>query len=117
MSHSFRTGLVILGVLSLLDVAGPLMTDGDNPPMYVALIGSALGVASLVCVYLIWRRSSRPILPLAGLRLLSALTAVPAFFVSDVPGAIRVLGGVVVLLSLVGIALVVGARDRAPVSA
>jgi hypothetical protein len=117
MSRSFRTGLVLLGVLSLLDVAGPLMTNGDDPPMSVALFGSVLGVASLFCVYLAWRGSGRAVLPLAGLRLLSALTALPAFFVGDVPPAIRALAGVIVLLSLVGVALIVGSRTRRAVSA
>ena len=59
MSRSCRAGLVLLGVLSLVDVAGPLMTNGDNPPMSVALAGSVLGVASLICLYVSWRGSRR----------------------------------------------------------
>lgn len=117
MSRSFRSGLVILGVLSLLDLVGPLMTNGDNPPMSVALVGSVLGAASLVCVYFAWRGSSRAVLPLTILRVLSALTAVPGLFVADVPAAIRVLAGLIVLLSIIGIALVAGSRGRQPVSA
>jgi hypothetical protein len=117
MSRSFRTGLVLLTVLSLVDVAGPLMTDGDNPPMSIALAGSVLGVASLVCVLLARRGSGRSVLPLAGLRLLSALTAVPAFFAADVPGSIRGLAGVIVLLNIVGVALVVGSRNAESVQA
>ncbi len=117
MSRSFRSGLVVLGVLSLVDVVGPLMTDGDHPPMSIALVGSALGVASLLCVALAWRGSARAVLPLAVLRLLSALTAVPAFFVSDVPPAIRGLAAALVLLTIVGVALVVGARGRRAVPA
>ncbi len=117
MSRSFRTGLAVLAVLSLLDVAGPLMTNGDNPPMSVALVGSVIGLASCVCVYLAWKGAHRAVLPLVVLRLLSALTAVPAFFVADVPAAIRALAGVIVLLSIVGVALVVGERGRQPVSA
>ncbi len=117
MSRSYRSGLVILGVLSLLDLAGPLLTDGDNPPMSIALVGSALGVASLVCVVLAWRGKTRAALPLAGLRLLSALTAVPAFFAPDVPAGIRALAAVLVLLTVMGVALVVGSRGRQVVTA
>ncbi len=117
MSRSFRSGLLILGVLSLVDVAGPLMTDGDHPPMWIALVGSALGLASLACVVLVWRGSARAVLPLAVLRLLSALTTVPAFFVSDVPPAIRGLAAALVLLTIVGVALVVGSRARQAVPA
>jgi hypothetical protein len=85
--------------------------------MSVALAGSVLGVLSLVCLCLAWTGSRRAVLPLAALRLVSALTAAPAFFAADVPAAIRVLAGVVVLLTVVGIALVVGTRDAEPVQA
>ena len=40
MTRSYRTGLVLLGVVSFLDVLGPLATDGEHPPMWIALIGS-----------------------------------------------------------------------------
>lgn len=117
MSRSYRVGLVVLGVLSLLDVAGPLLTDGENPPMSIALIGSALGVASLVCLALAWRGSRPALWALVVLRVLSALTAAPAFFVSDVPTAIRGLAGAIVLATLIGIGLVIGSRDRQAVVA
>lgn len=117
MSRSFRVGLVILGLLSCVDVVGPLLTDGDTPPMSIAITGCVLGIASLVCVVLAWRGSARVILPLAGLRLLSALSAIPAFFVGDVPSAIRGLAAALVLLTIVGVALVVGARTRQAVPA
>jgi hypothetical protein len=117
MSRSYRTGLVILGVVSLLDLAGPLTTDGDHPPMLVALVGAAIGAASIVCVWLAWRGTTRAVLPLVVLRLLSALTALPAFFVDDVPSAIVALAAAFVLLSLAGVAMVVGSRDRQAVPA
>jgi len=117
MSHSYRAGLVILALLFLVDVAGPLLTDGETPPMEIALAGCALGVASLVCVVLAWRGITRAVLPLAVLRLLSALSAVPAFFVSDVPPAVRGLAAASILLTVGGVALVVGSRDRKLVTA
>jgi hypothetical protein len=116
MSPSFRTGLVVLAVLSLLDVAGPLMTDGDHPPMWVALIGTALGLASLVCVAAAWRGSQRAVLPLVALRLLSAVSAAPAFFVDDVPAGLRLLAAGIVLVTLVGVAMVSGSRGRVEVA-
>jgi len=117
VSHSYRAGLVILALLSRVDVAGPLLTDGETPPMAIALVGCALGVASLVCVVLAWRGMTRAVLPLVVLRLLSALSAVPAFFVSDVPPAIRGLASALVLLTVGGVALVVGSRERKMVTA
>lgn len=111
MSRSYRTGLIVLGVLSLLDVAGPLVTDGDHPPMSVALIGSALGVLSLVGIYYAWKGVRRAVLPLVVLRLLSAASAAPAFFVDDVPAAIRALAAVLVLVTIAGVAMVTGSRQ------
>jgi uncharacterized membrane protein len=116
MTRSFRAGLVLLGVLSLADLAGPLTTDGDHPPMWVALVGAALGVASLACVIAAWRGSGRAVLPLVVLRLVSALTAVPAFFV-DVPDGIVALVVVLIAATLTGVALVSGSRARTAVPA
>src|SRR5689334_7396209 len=82
-----RAGLVVLAVLSLLDLLGPLLTAGSHPPMSVALVGAAIGLASLALVPPAWRGSKRAAWVLVGLRLLSALSAVPAFFVSDAPAA------------------------------
>ena len=117
MTRSFRTGLVLLGVLSVADLAGPLTTDGDHPPMFVALIGAALGLASIACVVAAWRGSRRAVLPLVVLRLVSALSAVPAFFADDVPAGIIALVAVFVAATLVGVAMVSGSRVRTAVTA
>jgi hypothetical protein len=117
MSRSYRTGLVLLAVLSVADLAGPLTTDGDHPPMWVALVGAALGLASLACVVAAWRGSGRVVLPLVALRLVSAVTAVPAFFVDDVPAGVVALVVVFVVATLAGVALVSGSRGRQVVTA
>lgn len=117
LSRSFRTGLIVLGVLSVADLAGPLTTDGDHPPMWVAVIGAVLGLASLALVVAAWRGSRRSVLPLVALRLVSALTAVPAFFVDDVPAGIVALVAVLVVATLAGVALVSGSNDREAVPA
>ena len=112
MSRTFRAGLIAFGLLSVVDLAGPLLTDGDTPPMSIALIGSALGLISLVLVVLAWRGARRAVVPLIALRVLSALTAVPAFFVDDVPGAAMAAAGVSIVLAFAGTALVlVPARE------
>ncbi|MEV6417958.1 hypothetical protein [Kribbella sp. NPDC051718] len=105
MSRMFRTGLVLLGLLSVGDLAGPLLTDGEHPPMSIALIGSALGLASLVLVVFAWRGARRAVVPLIVLRVLSALSAVPAFFADGVPGAAVAVAGLLAVLTVVGIAL------------
>jgi len=117
MTRSFRTGLVLLGVVSALDVLGVLFTDGDHPPRYIALIGTALGLASLGCIVAVWRGRRQVLLPLVVLRLASVLTAIPAFFVDDVPSGIVAFAAAFVAVSLVGVALVSGDRERAAVAA
>ncbi len=107
MSRSRTAGLAILGLLSVLDLAGPLLTDGDNPPIEVALVGSVVGLASLVLIAYVARGASRALAPLIVLRVLSALSAAPAFFVGDVPAGIVALAGSLVALTVVGVLLVV----------
>lgn len=106
MSRKFRAGLIVFGLLSLGDLASPLLTDGEHPPMSIALIGSAIGLISLVLVVFAWRGARRAVVPLIVLRLLSALTAVPAFFAGGVPAAAMVVAGVGIALTLLGTALV-----------
>jgi hypothetical protein len=106
MSPSFRAGLVVLGVLSAADLAMPLLTDGDHPPMAIALGGAAVGLASLVLIWLATRRSRGATIGLIVLRALSALSAVPAFIEPGVPAAARIAAGVGIVLTVLGIGLV-----------
>lgn len=108
-SQRFRAGLIVLGVLSAFDVAGPALTDGKHPPMPIALIGTVLGVASLALIVVVWR-SGKAVMPLLGLRVLSALSAAPAFFLTDVPVAAKVAAGAIVVLTVVGAGLVLSAQ-------
>jgi len=107
----------VLGLLSLVDLAGPLLTDGQHPPMAIALIGAGLGLISIVLVILAWRgRLAAAIAPVV-LRLLSALAAVPAFLVPDVPTVPMIAAGLGIGLTVVGAALVfAGLRRPAVVS-
>ncbi len=40
-----RFALVLLGVLSVADLSLPFVTDGDHPPMSIAVVAAALGAA------------------------------------------------------------------------
>lgn len=114
----YRIGLAVLGVLSLGDLAAPLLTDGATPPMSIALIGSALGLLSLILVGLAWRGRIAAAIGVVVLRVLSALTAVPAFLFDGVPTVPKVLAGVAITLTVVGTVLVLaGSRRRVPVVA
>lgn len=118
MSGLYRAGLIVLGVLSIGDLSAPLLTDGEHPPMSIALAGAALGLVSIVLIIL--ARSGRPA-PAIGLvvtRIISALTAVPAFFVSGVPPVPLALAGVSIIATLAGAVLVLsGVRRPVPAMA
>lgn len=107
-----RAGFVLLGLLSLLDVVSVALTDGRFPPLWVALLGAALGVASLVLLLPAWRGSRMALGALVAARLVSAATAVPAFTQGGVPVPIMVLAGAIVVLTLVGCALVTPGLGR-----
>ena len=111
-----RVGLVILGVLSLGDVAAPLLTDGEHPPMAVAIVASVLGVLSIAFVVLAWGGRRWPIRPLIVLRALSALAAIPAFLVDGVPGPAKIASAALIALTAMGIALTVADRPRLEVA-
>lgn len=111
-----RVGLVILGLLSLGDIATIALTDGETPPYAVAAVVAVLGVVSLVLAVQAFRDPTRPLRLLIGLRVLSAVTALPAFFVSDVPAGAQAAAAGVVVLTAVGVLLTARARVTAVAS-
>jgi hypothetical protein len=112
MSRPTRAGLVLLGILSVLDLLAPVVTDGEHPPMPIALAVAALGVISLAMVVLAWRGARWPVWPLLVVRLVSALSALPAFFAGGVPAAAIAGAGAVVVLTLFGVVLAYPATRR-----
>ena len=109
-----RTGrsiaLVVFGLVSLGDVASLALTDGETPPYAVAALGALLGLVSLVLVVQAVRDPSKPLRLLIGLRVISAITAMPAFFVSDVPAGAQAAAAGIVVLTAVGVLLAAGGR-------
>lgn len=112
MSAAYRAGLVVLALISLGDLAAPLLTDGETPPMFIALIGSALGLISLIMVALAWRGRRWAAVVLVVVRLLSALTAVPAFLEPGVPVVAMTLAGIAITVTLIGVVLVFAGMRR-----
>jgi hypothetical protein len=106
MSRMNKAGLVVLGLLSVLDLAGPLLTDGEHPPMAIAVGGAVVGLISLVFVGLAWRGKRWALAPLITLRIASALLAVPAFFASDVPAPAVAAAGIGVAATIFGVVAV-----------
>jgi hypothetical protein len=112
MSALYRSGVVLLGILSVIDVAGPLTTDGQHPPMIIAIIGSVLGLVSIVLAVLAWRGRTAAAVGLCVLRVLSALTALPAFWVTGVPGPVMAVAGTFIMLTIVGVVLTLAGLRR-----
>lgn len=108
-----RIGLVILGLLSLGDIATLALTDGETPPYAVAAVVAVLGLASLVLAVRAFRDPTKPLRLLIGLRVVSAVAALPAFFVSDVPAGAQAAAAVVVVLTAVGVLLAAPGRQPA----
>jgi hypothetical protein len=118
MTRLYRAGLVVLGLLSLVSLASPLITDGQHPPMMIALIDAAVGLIGIILVILAWRGRLAAAIALIVVRLLSALTAVPAFLVPGVPTGPMIAAGFGIGLTVVGAALVfAGLRRPSVVSA
>jgi len=112
-----RTGLVLLGLLSVFDVVfttSPAGTETSaGPPIEVLIAGGILGLVSLVLVVLVWRGARGTVgWALVVLRVLSALLGVPAFLAPDVPTWARVMVGVFALLTIAGVVLVRPALHR-----
>lgn len=113
-----RAGLALLGLLSLVDIVFTFVTPPEGepgPPVAIVIAGGLLGLVSLALVVLMWR-GARGVIGwvLVGLRVLSALLAVPAFFVPGVPTFFVVLAAAFVVLTVVGVVLVRPALRRAP---
>ncbi len=113
MSGIYKAGLVILGLVSVADLSTPFLSDGEHPPMAVAIGAAAVGLISLVLIALGWQGKRWVLAPLIALRLASALLAVPAFFVADVPAGAVAAAGVGVAATIFGvIAVLMPARTQ-----
>jgi hypothetical protein len=112
MSALYRSGVVLLGVLSVIDLAAPLYSDGQHPPMIIAVIGSGLGLVSIVLAVFAWRGRMAAAVGLCVVRVLSALTAVPAFWVTGVPGPVMAVAGSFIVLTIAGILLTLAGLRR-----
>ncbi|MCK2214685.1 hypothetical protein MF672_012900 [Actinomadura sp. ATCC 31491] len=105
-SRLLVTGLVLGGLLGVVDVVTLPFGDGEHPPVAVAVAGAVLGLITLVGVVFAWRGSRAGVVAVVVSRLLSGLTAVPAFFADGVPVAAMAAAGAGLAVTLGCIALV-----------
>ena len=116
ISRPRQIGLYLFGLLSVGDVATPLLTDGETPPYAIAALAAVLGLISLFLVVRALRDPAQPIRLLIGLRVVSALSAVPAFLIDDVPAAAKLAALVVVIATVLAVLLVGSTRPQAVTS-
>jgi membrane-bound ClpP family serine protease len=111
MKAQHKAGLVLLALLAAADLSLPFVTDGDHPPMWVAIIALVLGLASFACLPAAWRGRRPGLLGLLATRLLSTLLALPVFFVDDAPdGAVLGVAATVALTVLGAVLSMAGTR-------
>jgi hypothetical protein len=120
LSTKNKIGLVIAGLLGVADIPAALIPTPDGevgPPYGILVLGSILGVVTVVAVVIGWTKANRGAIRVAaGARIVSVLTALPAFFV-DVPWFIKLLVTVSVVLTVVSVVLMLSpARQTAPVT-
>jgi hypothetical protein len=121
LSKLNKAGLVLAFLLGLADIAAvffPPTPEGQvGPPDSILLLDSLLGLITVVAVVVAWRTTKRAAIRLtAGARILSMVTALPAFFV-EVPPGVKVLVGVFVLLTVASVVMMLApARRPAPVT-
>jgi hypothetical protein len=109
-----RVGLAIAGLLSLSSIpsaATPTPEGETGPPYGVLVLGTVLGVVGLVAVIMAWRGNRAALRVAAGAIIINMLTALPAFFV-DVPAWLKLLVGVVTLVSIASVVLMFSPARR-----
>lgn len=109
-----HAGLALATLLALADLSGIFLVEPttetsarNGPPVEVLWFAFAMALVTLAGAALAWAGRWRgPAVRIAAVaRILSALTAVPAFFVGGVPAQLLVAAAVTVLLTVVAVVL------------
>jgi hypothetical protein len=118
MSLKNKIGLSLAGLLGLADIlilfAGLQPDPGEiGPPFAVLVASSVLGLITLVAVVYTWCSRSRVGGRIvAGSRILSVISTLPAFLFDGVPSAVVVLAAVLVVVTVVAVTLVLSRPER-----
>lgn len=107
----------LVGALNIASIAQPTPDGEVGAPFGVLVADAVIGAATLGLVAYAWLRRSRFAARLvAALLVLMVVSALPAFFV-DVPGSVKAMVSVAVLLTVVTCALVLSPGPaREPIS-
>lgn len=105
-------------LLAVVDIVGLAGLGADNgPPVPIVLLDAVLGLITLAGARMVWRGRRSGVVTVIVARVISALTALPAFFVDDVPGWVPFFVGILVVLTIVGVGLLVASLRRQEFSA
>jgi len=115
-----KAGFVLALLLGLSDLASLLQPTPDGqvgPPLAILIIDAVLGLITIVAVVYAWRTGNRGAVRIAaGARIVSMITALPAFFV-DVPAGIMLIVGIFVVATIACVAMMLlPSRTPVPVS-
>ena len=115
LSTKNKVGLALAGLLGVIDLPSFLTStpDGETgPPQGILVLGSICGLVTVIAVIIAWRSASGSAIRVAaGARIVSMLSALPAFFV-DVPAFIKVLSAVFVIVTLASLVLMFSPARR-----
>lgn len=104
-----KVGFVLAILFSAPNLLGPLFPTPEGevgPPLLVLALGAVLGLVTIAAVVLGWARRNRAAVRVAAAAIIvSAITALPAFFAPGVPAGLRVIAAVSVLLAIVTVVL------------
>lgn len=109
MNRTTHLGLVLAGLLGLLDMAALVAGGGDYPPLAVGVADTLLGLVTVVAVVRGWQGNRAAIGTVVAARAVSALTALPAFAVDGVPAAGIAAAATLLALTLLAAALLLPA--------
>jgi peptidoglycan/LPS O-acetylase OafA/YrhL len=107
-STANKAGLILLGICGLANFVPPPPSDSHmpGPPMPVIVADFILGIIAIAAVIIAFRKKNRgAVWAACAAILLSALSAVPAFFVDGVSHTVRIMVAVFMVVALVGIVL------------
>jgi len=115
-SRKNKAGFVLALILGLADLPSVLGSTPDGeagPPYAVLVLSSICGAITLASVVYGWAKRSWPAIRAgAGSRIFSALLAMPAFFVEDLPNGLRALAAVFVLVTVATVVLMLAPARR-----
>ena len=111
-----KIGFYLCLLLGIGDLPSLLLTpSGDNqgPPLSVSILDTLCGLVTVIAAVVVLRTMSRQAIRLvAGSRILSALTAIPAFFADGLPAGIRIFAATGVVITIIAVALLLAPAGR-----